>query len=78
MNQTEWDAMYSKLYDVYDYAGLRNEYVRKNIGELLDYMVQYKERFDDVPIASVAQGGLQCPPIPDKLHSYLRKPLKCP
>ena len=54
MNQTEWDAMYSKLYDVYDYAGLRNEYVRKNIGELIDYMVQYKERFDDVPVGQVS------------------------
>ena len=74
MNQTEWDAMYSKLYDVYDYAGLRNEYVRKNIGELLDYMVQYKERFDDVPVWEVAQGGLINPPIRSTLHSFLRKP----
>ena len=53
MNETEWGHLYIKLYDAYDYAGLRNEYVRKNIGELIDYMVQYKERFDDVPIAQV-------------------------
>ena len=45
MNKLEWDEMYRKLYDVYDYAGLRNEYVRKHLGELLDYMGQYKERF---------------------------------
>ena len=54
MTQTEWDEMYRKLYDAYDYAGLRNEYVRKNLGELLDYMIQYKERYS-VPVAEVAQ-----------------------
>jgi hypothetical protein len=53
MTQTEWDEMYHKLYDAYDYAGLRNEYVRKNIGELLDYMIQYKERYS-VPVEKVA------------------------
>ena len=55
MTQTEWDEMYRKLYDAYDYAGLRNEYVRKNLGELLDYMIQYKERFSPVPVSEVAQ-----------------------
>lgn len=55
MNQAEWDEMYRKLYDAYDYAGLRNEYVRKNLGELLDYMIQYKERYSPVPVAEVAQ-----------------------
>ena len=45
MTKLEWDEMYRKLYDAYDYAALRNEYVRKNLGELLDYMGQYKERF---------------------------------
>lgn len=54
MNQTECDEMYRKLYDAYDYARLRNEYVRKNLGELLDYMIQYKERYS-VPVAKVAQ-----------------------
>jgi hypothetical protein len=54
MNKTEWDELYIKLYSAYDYAGLRNEYVRRNIGELLDYMVQYKERFDLVPIAELS------------------------
>ena len=55
MNQAEWDEMYRKLYDAYDYAGLHNEYVRKNLGELLDYMIQYKERFSPVPVSEVAQ-----------------------
>ena len=54
MNKTEWDELYIKLYSAYDYAGLRNEYVRKNIGELLDYMIQYKERFDLVPVGQVS------------------------
>ena len=46
MNKTEWDELYIKLFDACDYAGLRNEYVRKNLGELLEYMIQYKERFE--------------------------------
>tara|TARA_R110000868_G_scaffold94906_1_gene261358 strand:- start:928 stop:1083 length:156 start_codon:yes stop_codon:yes gene_type:complete len=51
MTKTEWDALYIKLYDAYDYAGLRNEYVRKNLGELIDYMIQYEERFaPSVPV----------------------------
>jgi hypothetical protein len=54
VNKTEWDELYIKLYSAYDYAGLRNEYVRKNIGELLTYMIQYKERFDPVPIAELS------------------------
>jgi hypothetical protein len=47
MNETEWSVMYFKLYEAYDYAGLRSEYIRKNVGELLDYMAQYKERFTE-------------------------------
>jgi hypothetical protein len=46
MTKTEWDGMYRKLYDVYDYSALRNEYMRKNLGELLDYLGQYKERYE--------------------------------
>ena len=46
MTKTEWNEMYRKLYDVYDYSALRNEYMRKNLGELLDYLGQYKERFE--------------------------------
>ena len=45
MPKTEWDAMYRKLYDVYDYSALRNEYMRSRLGELLDYLAQYKERY---------------------------------
>jgi hypothetical protein len=45
MTKTEWDALYRKLYDTYDYSALRNEYLRNRLGELLDYLVQYKERY---------------------------------
>jgi hypothetical protein len=31
-----------------------------------------------VTVWLVAQGGLRNPPIRSTLHSYLRKPLKCP
>ena len=69
MNQTEWDHLYIKLYDAYDYAGLRNEYVRKNIGELIDYMVQYKERFDDVPVGQVSTTRWL---LPESVLHYIR------
>ena len=45
MTKAEWDELYMLMYDAYDYAWLRDEYTRHNLGELLDYMLQYKGRF---------------------------------
>jgi hypothetical protein len=45
MIKAEWDELYRRMYEAYEYAGLRNEYTRRNLGELLDYMIQYKERY---------------------------------
>ena len=44
MNQTEWDEMYRKLYDAYEYSMVRNEQIRHDIGELLDYMISINKR----------------------------------
>jgi hypothetical protein len=38
MTQTEWNELYRKVYDAYDYAGLRNEGIREILGMLLDTM----------------------------------------
>lgn len=45
MNETEWSEMYRKLYDAYDYVGVHNEHIRKNLGEMIDYMIKYKQHF---------------------------------
>lgn len=45
MTQTEWDEMYRKLYDAYEYSMVRNEQIRHDIGELLDYMMSINKRF---------------------------------
>jgi len=43
MSQTEWDDLYTKVYDAYEYSGLRNETIRHKLGLLLDYLIQLKE-----------------------------------
>ena len=45
MTKADWDELYMRIYAAYEYAGWRNEYTRSNLGELLDYMIQYKERY---------------------------------
>ena len=43
MNRQDWDDLYIKLYDAYDYAGLKDEYVRSTLGDALDHMIHLKE-----------------------------------
>jgi hypothetical protein len=43
MNLQDWNELYRKLYDAYDYAGLRDEYVRSTLGDALDHMIHLKE-----------------------------------
>jgi len=45
MNQVEWNQLYSKLYDAYSYSANRDEQIRKNLGEMLEYMIEYKQQF---------------------------------
>ena len=45
MTKADWDELYRRIYAAYEYAGLRNEYTRRSLGDLLTYMIQYKERF---------------------------------
>ena len=45
MNLAEWNQLYSKLYDAYSYSANRDEQIRKNLGEMLDYMIEYDRHF---------------------------------
>lgn len=42
MTKQEWDDLYIKLYDAYDFAALKDEYVRSTIGDVLDHMIALK------------------------------------
>jgi hypothetical protein len=45
MNQAEWYIMYSLLYNAYSYSANRDEQIRKNLGEMLEYMIEYEQHF---------------------------------
>lgn len=42
MLESEWYDLYSKIYSVYEYSSLKNEVVRSQLGDLLDYLIQIK------------------------------------
>lgn len=42
MNKQDWDELYTRLYSAYEFAGLRDEYVRSTIGDALDHMIALK------------------------------------
>lgn len=37
--------MYSLLYNAYSYSANRDEQIRKNLGEMLEYMIEYEQHF---------------------------------
>jgi len=45
MNLAEWNQLYSKLYDAYAYSANCDEQIRKNLGEMLEYMIEYEQHF---------------------------------
>ena len=42
MTDQQWNDLYSKLYAAYEYAGLKDEYVRSTLGDALDHMIFIK------------------------------------
>lgn len=42
MIESQWYNLYSKVYDAYEYSSLKNEVVRTQLGDLLDYLIQIK------------------------------------
>lgn len=78
MNRQDWDDLYIKLYDAYEFAGLRDEYVRSTLGDALDHMIHLKElRVKEyVTVQKLAQehlSFLECPVI---LTSVPTKPME--
>ena len=44
MTETEWNELYRKVYDAYDYAALKNEGIREILGMVLDSMLYKKSQ----------------------------------
>ena len=42
MTEVEWNELYRKVYDAYDYAALKNEGIREILGMVLDSMLYKK------------------------------------
>ena len=44
MNQEQFNKLYTTLYDAYEQAALKDEYVRSTIGDALDHMILLKQQ----------------------------------
>ena len=44
MNQQQFDKLYTTIYDAYEQAALKDEYVRSTLGDALDHMILLKQR----------------------------------
>ena len=48
MTQSQFDELYTKLYDAYTDSMLKDEYVRSTIGDALDHLIKLQPRiFND-------------------------------
>ena len=55
MTRDEFSQLYIKLYAAYEYAGLKDEYVRSTLGDALDHMILLRKTLYPVPVRKVAQ-----------------------
>ena len=44
MTQTQWDDVYTSLYEVYEQVSLKDEQVRSMIGDALDRLIDINPR----------------------------------
>lgn len=44
MTQTQFDELYRAIYEAYELASLKDEYVRSTLGDALDHMILLKQR----------------------------------
>jgi hypothetical protein len=44
MTQTQWDDIYTALYEVYEQVSLKDEQVRSTIGDALDRLIDINPR----------------------------------
>ena len=54
MTRDEFSELYTKLYAAYEYAGLRDEYVRSTLGDALDHMILLKKTLYPLPAKQVS------------------------
>ena len=44
MTQTQFDQLYTAVYEAYEQAALKDEYIRSTLGDVLDHMILLKQR----------------------------------
>ena len=44
MTQTQFNALYKAIYEAYELASLKDEYVRSTLGDALDHMILLKQQ----------------------------------
>ena len=44
MNKQQFEKLYTTVYDAYEQAALKDEYIRSTLGDVLDHMILLKER----------------------------------
>ena len=44
MTQTQFDDLYKAIYEAYELASLKDEYVRSTLGDALDHMILLKQQ----------------------------------
>jgi len=44
MTKDQFDRLYVTVYDAYEQAALKDEYVRSSLGDVLDHLILLKEK----------------------------------
>ena len=44
MTKAQFDQLYVTVYDTYEQASLKDEYVRSTLGDVLDHLILLKEK----------------------------------
>jgi hypothetical protein len=44
VTQAQFDKLYKAIYEAYEFAALKDEYVRSTLGDALDHMILLKQR----------------------------------
>jgi hypothetical protein len=43
MTKTDFDKLYTTVYEAYEQAALKDEYIRSTLGDVLDHMILLKQ-----------------------------------
>ena len=43
MNKQQFDKLYTTVYEAYEQAALKDEYIRSTLGDVLDHMILLKQ-----------------------------------